>query len=296
MSTRASIRPKTIHTLALGALLALGGALAAAAQEDAQEAGPQLRWARGPGTAPIGDELAEIDLGENQVFLDAAGTQRMLEMGGNPVSGAELATVAPLSDDEGWFVVFEWSDIGYVKDDEGEDLDADALLEQIRAGNEQANEERERRGWSKLDIVGWQEPPFYDSETHNLTWSIIGESPEGRSVNRLIKLLGRRGVMSATLVASPEELEAAIPKVDALLAGYRFQPGNTYAEFVPGKDRMAEIGLTALIAGGAGVALLKSGLLARFWKLLVVAGGAVVAGIGRLFGRGKPRDPAAPIG
>jgi uncharacterized membrane-anchored protein len=84
--------------------------------------------------------------------------------------------------------------------------------------------------------------------------------------------------------------------VDSLLTGYRFQPGNTYAEFVPGKDRLAEIGLTVVIAGGAGVALVKSGLLARFWKVLVAGGAALVAGIGRLFGRGKKHDPAAPIG
>lgn len=296
MTTRLpTTRSKSARIHATCALLALAALWAGPAWAE-EVAPPQLKWLRGPGKVPIGDGLAEIELGENHVFLDAEGTQRMLELGGNPVSGSELATVAPLSDDQGWFIIFEWADIGYVKDDEGEDLDADAILESIREGNDAANEERERRGWSTIDIVGWHETPFYDSNTHNLTWAIIGESAEGRSVNRLIKLLGRRGVMSATLVASPEELDAAIPEVDALLTGYNFQPGSTYAEFVPGKDRLAEIGLTALIAGGAGVALLKSGLLARFWKLIVAAGAAVVAGIGKLFGRGKQHDPAAPIG
>jgi uncharacterized membrane-anchored protein len=295
MTTRLPTGSKSARILGLCALLALVALWGGPARAE-QTAPPPLEWLRGPGTVPIGDGLAEIELTDDYVFLDAEGTQRMLEMGGNPVSGSELATVAPLSDEQGWFIIFEWADIGYVKDDEGEDLDADAILESIREGNDAANEERERRGWSTIDIVGWQEPPFYDSNTHNLTWAIVGESSEGRSVNRLIKLLGRRGVMSATLVAAPEELDAAVPEVDALLTGYRFQPGNTYAEFVPGKDRMAEIGLTALIAGGAGVALLKSGLLARFWKVLVAAGAALVAGIGKLFGRGKQQDPAAPIG
>jgi len=273
-------------------LLSLAAPWPAAAQDEQ----PQLEWMRGPGTAPIGDGLAEIELGEEYVFLGPEDTQRMLELGGNPVNGTELATVAPLSDAEQWILIFEWSDIGYVEDDEGEDLDANAILESLREGNAAANEEREKRGWSTIEIVGWQEPPYYDVSTHNLTWSIVGESVDGQSVNRLVKLLGRKGVMSATLVADPMELDNAVAQVDTLLTAYRFQPGNTYAEFVPGKDRLAEIGLTALIAGGAGVALVKSGLLARFWKVFVAGGAALVAGIGRLFGRGKKHDPAAPIG
>ncbi|MDJ0851135.1 MAG: DUF2167 domain-containing protein [Myxococcota bacterium] len=292
LSTPSGSRSRSLAAFFACLLVALASTLPAAAE---QEPPPQLGWVRGPGTAPIGDDLAEIELSEDYVFLGAEDTRRMLEMSGNPTNGTEMATIAPLAQNEGWFLVFEWADIGYVEDEEGADLDAEALLESLREGTRAANEERERRGWSTIEIVGWHETPFYDASTNNLTWAIIGESSEGRSINRLVKLLGRRGVMSATLVASPEELDASIPKVDDLLDGYSFKPGSTYAEFVPGQDRLAEIGLTALIAGGAGAALVKSGLLARFWKLLVAGGAVVVAGISRLFGR-KKQDPAAPIG
>ena len=37
-----------------------------------------------------------------------------MELTQNPVSGQEVGTVAPVSDDEGWFLVFEWDEIGYV--------------------------------------------------------------------------------------------------------------------------------------------------------------------------------------
>ncbi len=294
-----SVRTSVVSGIAWGCLctIALFASAVASAQDASQEAAvPQLEWTQGPGTAPIGDDLAEIDLTENHVFLDPDGTRKLLEMSGNPVAGNELATVAPLSDEEAWFVIFEWEEIGYVDDDDADDIDPDSILDSIREGTAAANEERAKRGWSSIDIVGWHEEPFYDASTNNLTWAIIGESADGRTVNRLVKVLGRRGVMSATLVASPEELDAAIPQVNTLLEAYRFRPGRTYAEFMPGKDRLAEIGLTALIAGGAGVALMKSGLLARFWKVLVAGGVALVAGIGRLFGRGKRHDPAAPIG
>jgi uncharacterized membrane-anchored protein len=278
--------------------LSLLGALAAGAPAASQEAEPvALQWTRGPGTAPIGADLAEIQLGENYVFLDAAGTARLMELTQNPVSGQELATVAPVSDDEHWFLIFEFDEVGYVSDEEKNSLDADAMLASIREGTEQANKERSARGWPTMRIVGWHEKPHYDQATNNLSWAIIGEGDGGRAINRIVKILGRRGVMTATLVASPDELAAAVPHVDALLDAYTFRPGHTYAEFVPGKDKLAKYGLTALVVGGVGAALVKSGLLAKLWKPLVVGLGALGAGVKRFFfgGRSAQHDPERPI-
>ncbi len=270
--------PRSLRTVC-SFLLALACAPLAAAEGE----GPALAWQRGPATAPIGDDLAELELSEGFVFLGAQDTQKLLELNQNPVSGTELAIVSPASDAEQWFMVFEFDEIGYVPDDEKDELDADALLASVREGTEAANEERKRRGWPEMKIVGWHEKPHYDEATNHLTWSIIGESQGQRSVNRAVKLLGRRGVMTATLVASPEELDSAIPEADALLGAYSFRSGHTYAEYVPGKDRLAEIGLTALVVGGAGAALIKSGLLARFWKLLVVGALALAGGARKLW-------------
>jgi uncharacterized membrane-anchored protein len=258
---------------------------------------PILGWTRGPGTAPIGSNLAEIDLTDAYVFLDADDSQRFMELNRNPVSGAELATVAPISQESNWFIIFEWEDSGYVPDDEKDSLDADAMLESIRTGTEAANKERRERGWPTMSIVGWHEMPHYDARTNNLSWAIVGRGDGGDTINRITKLLGRRGVMTATLVASPDELPAAIPEVDTLLDSYRFRPGSTYAEFVPGKDKLAKYGLTALVVGGAGAALVKSGLLAKIWKPLVVALAAAGAGIKRFFfgGRSSKHDPEKPL-
>lgn len=273
---------------------ALGLAMAAAAQQG--EPAP-LQWTRGSGTAPVGSGLAEIDLGQDYVYLDAGETQRFMEMNQNPVTGQELATVAPISDDEQWFMVFEFDDVGYVSDEEKDALDADALIASIRQGTEVVNQERRKRGWSSMTILGWQEAPHYDSRTNNLSWAIIGESEGHRTVNRIIKLLGRRGVMTVTLVASQDALTAAVPRVDALLEGYRFQSGNTYAEYMPGTDKLAQYGLTALVVGGAGAALVKSGLLAKLWKPLIAVFVAMGAGIKRFFfsGRSAQHDPEQPI-
>jgi uncharacterized membrane-anchored protein len=265
---------------ALGLVVPFVAALAGAAEESA----PELHWQQGPTVAAIGGKLAEIDVPEGYVFLGKQDTQTLMQMMENPVSGSEQAIVAPAGE-ESWFLVFEWDPIGWVDDKEKDDLDAAGLLESIQEGTRAGNEERKKRGWATMEIVGWQEPPHYDDKSKNLTWAILGKSEGHEIVNRNIKLLGRHGVMTATLVADPAELAAVTPLADQLIAKYRFQAGSTYAEFVPGTDEVAKYGLGALVVGGAGAALAKSGLLARFWKLLVVGAAGLVAGAKRLLGR-----------
>ena len=278
--------PQRTRSLPLPALLALAASLCLAASSARAQDAPQLDWARGPGTFQMGDGLAEIDLGSEFVFLDAQNTRRFMEALENPLTDQEVGTVAPASDDEQWFVVFEWDPIGYVEDKE-DDLDANALLSSIKEASRQANAERRQRGWTPMTIVGWQQPPHYDRITNNLTWAIVGQADGAKNINHIIKLLGRRGVMTATLVASPEDLRFAAAATDEFLLGYRFNPGNTYAEYRPGSDKLAEYGLAALVVGGAGAALVSTGILARFWKLLVVGFLGVVGVVKKIFGGGK---------
>jgi uncharacterized membrane-anchored protein len=283
-------------SLGVALCFALFGAAPEATAQDDKEI--QLPWQEGSMGMPIGDGLAQIDLNSEYLFLGAEGTQLFMELTQNPVNGREVATVMPRDGEQGWFLVFEYDDVGYVPDDEKDSLDAATMIASIREGTEAANAERRKRGWVTMRIVDWHEEPFYDSSTNNLTWSIIGESNGERNVNRMIKLLGREGVMTATLVSSPEGLENAAAVTDSLLADYRYVPGQTYAEFVPGTDKLAQYGLTALVVGGGAAALLKSGLLARFWKPLVVALAALGAGVKRLFfsGRSSKHDMDKPIG
>ena len=192
--------------------------------------------------APLGSDLAEVNVPEGYMVLDAAETQRLMTYLENPVSDMEVGTLAPNVEDVPWFIVFEWDPMGYVPDDDAADLDADGILESIREGTEYANEERRKRGWTEMQILGWQERPHYDPATNNLTWAIRGQAGEFANINRIVKILGRRGVMTATLVTDPEILAVASFESDELLEGFRFRPGNTYAEYLPGKDKLAEIG------------------------------------------------------
>ena len=182
--------------------------------------------------------------------------------------------------------MFEFDDVGYIKDDDKDSLDADAMLASIRKGTEIGNKEREKRGWPTMTILGWEKEPYYDEESHNLEWAIRGSSEGDVVVNYNTRLLGRGGVMRVTLVADPETLTATIPKFKDLLAGYAFKPGQRYAEFRQG-DKVAQYGLAALIVGGASAVAVKSGLLKYLWKILIVGFVAISAFVKKVFGRKK---------
>jgi uncharacterized membrane-anchored protein len=170
-----------------------------------------------------------------------------------------------------------------VKDDEKGQLDANAILSSLKKGNERGNEERRKRGWATLDLLGWSTPPRYDPVTNNLTWAIRASSEGSEVINHSVRLLGRKGVMDADLVLGPAQISSAVPEFDSLLAGFEFSQGNRYAEWVKG-DKVAAYGLTALVAGGVGAAAVKSGALGKLWKLLAVGVLAGLAGLKRILG------------
>ncbi len=241
-----------------------------------------LAWQRGPTEGRIG-AVGSLAVPEGQVFLDAPNTRRFLELNLNPPRDNHYALAAR---DLSWFAVFTFDDSGYVKDDET--LDPAALLKSLQASDTRANDERKRLGMPVIHTAGWHVPPHYDSATKRLEWGLRLQGDDGRPiVNYTIRLLGRRGVMRATLVSDPQSLDADIATFKASLAGYSFVPGERYAEFRAG-DRVAEYGLAALVLGGAAAVATKTGFIKAMGKFIVVgvAGlGAAVAAFFRRFRR-----------
>jgi uncharacterized membrane-anchored protein len=259
-----------------------------AIEESPTEAEPhplsQLDWIVGPTDVEVGS-FATLAVPEGFMFLHPEETTKFQEFIENPTSGRE-SLIAP--DDLRWFGLFEFEDIGYVKDDE--EIDAAALLDSIKEGTKAGNEERRRRGWAELHITGWRFEPRYDAATQRLEWAIDGVSENLPVVNFNTRLLGRKGVTSATLVADPESLDAAVGEFKDVLSGFDYTAGERYADVQEG-DRMAEYGLAALIAGGGAAVAAKSGLLKSLWKVLAAAGAAVAVWLGRVF-RGKKQQDA----
>jgi uncharacterized membrane-anchored protein len=283
-----SQQPWRASACALAAAAALGVAAISVAAEPAQDVGAEMKklpWQVGPGTGDVGSR-SKIDIPDGARLLPESSGSRFLELTGNLPEQGDTVLIR-----KGWWATLSFDDSGYVKDDEK--LDADALLASMRKNEEAANDERKKRGMPTLTNEGWIVPPHYDPATRYLEWGVrlrASDSPQP-VVNYTMRLLSRHGSETVILVTSPETLQADVADLHQVLGGYKFNAGETYAEFRPG-DHVAEFGLGALVLGGAAAAAVKAGwfkgllvALAAAWKLVAAGVVAAFAGLKRLFGR-----------
>lgn len=249
-----------------------------------------LPWSAGPRKVSVTNR-AIMSLSNTARFLDTGGTSKLLTLNGN-LPESNSYTVA--STDGTWFAIYDFEDIGFVKDDDK--IDSAALLKTLQDNQTEANKQRADEGLDALTISGWAVPPHYDPATHNLEYGLNLSSGNGDTVNYRMRILGRRGVMNATLITAPQYFTADLAAFRATQKGFSFNKDETYAAFTDG-DKVSEYGLAALVTGGAAVALAKGGLLkgffvalAAFWKLILAAVVALGAGIKRIFLRRSDND------
>ena len=280
----ASLQIISAASLTVTLLVASGTDAAAQDEERARAQFNSISWVDAPGIGKLSD-VAQLDIPEGCRFTAAKGAKKFMELTQNPVNGSEVGalmceteTPGNPADPERWFVIFEYDESGYVKDEEKTTLDGDKILATLREGQEYGNEERRRRGWEELTIGGWVRAPYYDQATNNLTWAVSVVASEDTSVNHSVRLLGREGVLKADLVSDPGGLAVALPTFDGVVSSTEFVPGKKYSEWRDG-DKVAAYGLTALVAGGAGAAAVKLGLFGKLWKLIAASGKLVIVAL-----------------
>jgi uncharacterized protein DUF2167 len=110
-----------------------------AAAQDPLAALPHLV---GPRRVELGHS-AQIDLPAGMVLFEQAQAEELLRKGGNEGRGV-LAMIVPHDGVSTWWLVIEASDVGYVSDDDANELDADALLDQYKRGTIEQNKKRSR--------------------------------------------------------------------------------------------------------------------------------------------------------
>lgn len=247
-----------------------------------------LDWQVGPRKQPLADK-ATIQLATpDQAALNEADSGKFLALTHNlPEPGSYIV----VSRDQKWWAVFSFDPMGYVKDDEK--IDPDALLKSMKDNDGPSNEARAKQGMPAIETIGWSVPPHYDPSTHQLEWGVKLRSENADGVNYTVRILGREGVMNATLVDDPQSLDKDLPAFKKMLASFQFTPGHKYSEFKPG-DHVAELGLGALIVGGAAAVATKKGfwgalgaMIAAGWKAIAAAFVAVGAWIKSRLGKKK---------
>jgi uncharacterized membrane-anchored protein len=265
---------------------------------------PRFHPRVGPAKLDLGHDL-QLDLPAGMAFFDPKDGKTLLEENGSVVGDAFQGLV--VQQDKSWMVLISYQDEGYVKDDDAAHFDEAEILSNIKEGTEEDNKTRVERGFKALVIDGWSEPPRYEKANHHLVWGVSVHDADGASVNFFTRMLGRRGYVALNLIDDPSKIAQSKGEALVLLSATSFTPGSRYQDFDGKKDKVAEYGLAALVAGGAGAAALKLakiGLLAKFGGkilalllafkkglILLLAGGAAFLRRAWSALRGRSKEP-----
>lgn len=245
---------------------------------DAVDPGTQALLARldlKRGVQTLGDGFAQVAVSQGYYFLDPEDSQLVLQdLWGNPPGPAPLGMIFPAAAsplDDSWGLTIEFDPMGYVSDEDAAGYDYDALLTQMQQDMAQENQWRVENGYQEIVLKGWAEPPHYDAAERELYWAktlfFVGDS--GDTLNYNIRELGRKGVLVENFIAGSDQLaavKAAVPDVRRMIS---YTEGNRYADYQPGVDTVAAVGIGGLIAGKV---LSKAGLLAMLMVLLKKGG------------------------
>ncbi|MEL6360730.1 MAG: DUF2167 domain-containing protein [Pseudomonadota bacterium] len=231
---------------------------------------------------------ATLNIPVTHYFLKAVDARKVLEDAwGNPPDETVLGMIFPagLSPfNAPWGATVQYNDDGYISDEDAGTIDYGAMMSDLKSSQVAENEWRTENGYEEIEMIGWAESPSYDNASHKLYWAKemrFGEA-DNNTLNYDIRVLGRRGALVVSFIATMDELAAIQQSTPAVLNMASFNAGSTYSDYEPGVDKKAAYGIAGLI-GGAAIAK-KTGLLAAillFGKKFIVF---IIAGIAAGFG------------
>ena len=203
-----------------------------------------LAWTMGPADASLGS-LADIKISKGYRFTDASGAKEILRAMKNPVPDGLVGILAPESGQ--WYAVLTYTKLGYVKDADNGRIDSAAILKTITDRAQRQNEERALHGLPPITSVEWKLPPVFDPKAHTVEWAVQAGTASGQVINHAMRLLGRQGVLDATVV-EPYEKGSDLTSLKGVMANISFKPGQRYTDYQKG-DTVADTGLAGLIIG-----------------------------------------------
>ncbi|HEY0740821.1 MAG TPA: DUF2167 domain-containing protein [Chryseosolibacter sp.] len=236
--------------------------------------------------------IGQIHVPRGFRYLDSKQAGIVLQdLWGNPDGGGTLGMLVPenigLLADNSWAFIITYDEMGYVKDDDADEIDYDELLEEMQTDITAENEERMKAGYDKLSLVGWASKPYYDADKKVLHWAKeikFGEN-EFNTLNYNVRVLGRKGVVVLNAVSSMNELAQVQASIDPVLSSFTFADGYAYSDFNPEIDEVAAWTIGGLVAGKV---LAKVGVFAfllKYLKFIVIGIGALATGAWKWYRR-----------
>ncbi|MBY0425334.1 MAG: DUF2167 domain-containing protein [Cytophagales bacterium] len=248
------------------------------------------------GTIKLGQGNATLTVPKGFKYLDPKQSIYVLsDLWGNPVDSSVLGLLVPegkgVMGEESWVFNISYDAIGYVKDDDADDIDYDELLQEQQREILDANPERIKQGFEPITFVGWASKPYYDSEKKVLHWAKelkFGENTN-TTLNYNLRILGRKGVFVLNAIANTSQLTEVQASIDNVLGSVSFDKGSSYFDFDPDVDEVAAWTIGSLVAGKILAKVGFFAILLKFWKIIGIG---LIAGISALwkFITGKKED------
>lgn len=251
------------------------------------------------GAIKIGNGIGVINVPPGFKYLDSIQAEKVLtDVWGNPKGTSKsLGFLLPEKQgilSEGSYVFnIEYDAIGYVKDDDADDIDYDELLENMKKEAKEESPEREKQGYSSIEMVGWASKPYYDKDRHILHWAkeIKFGNDSINTLNYNVRVLGRKGVLILNAIATMQELPPVKASIPQVLNSVAFSDGNKYTEFDSSVDNVAAWTIGGLVAGKILAKVGFFALILKFWKLIAIGAVAAFSAIKKFFGF-KKAEPA----
>jgi len=254
------------------------------------------------GTVMLKEGNAMLNIAPGFKFLNAEQSQFVLhKVWGNPERPDILGMIVPQNNtpysDSSYAFIVSYDSMGYVKDDDAKDIDYGKMMKDMKDDEPNVNKERLAGGFPAVRIIGWAEQPYYDQKSKVLHWAKEAKFGDDstNTLNYEVRVLGRRGVLSLTAIASISELPLVNKDINTVLGMASFTPGNKYADYNSGTDKVALYTVGGLVAG---TILTKIGfwaVIAKFFKLIIVGIVAAFYGVRKwLTGKGRKTKEPAP--
>jgi uncharacterized membrane-anchored protein len=202
---------------------------------DAPRSDDAVNWVYGPAEADLG-KYAKVFVPPGYQFANAEDARGLLKRMNNPVPAA-LAGILTSPVSRG-IIVFEFTETGYVRDGGEDSLNAAAILKKLEKKVAIQNQQTAKGGNPNvITTVEWVIQPEYNREDHLLEWAIKANNGVGDTVNHVVRLFGREGMLDGIAV-QPHQLGIEPIPLRRLMLGVTFKDGHTYADYHKG-DRLA---------------------------------------------------------
>jgi uncharacterized membrane-anchored protein len=290
----------------LAALVLSGAALGQKAQKK-----PTLPpgYTEGPAFISLRNGDSKLELPKGFLYLDPKAAEKFFTATKQPPHPNLMGLIADPNSKVDWYSMITYGDFGHVDDAGANEAlqHSDDLLEQLKRNTRDSYAKMPPGSPPAPTVVGWLQPPAYNSQTHTLLTSVVaqeaGESDQ--TVNFSTIILGRLGGITYTIVGSKHDAAFLQAKQAQLSSSVRFTPSHDYASWQP-EDGKSDLGFAGLVTGGAAVAVAaKTGLLAKLGSYVVVLLLALkkaiilvivaIGSVGRWISSKFKRQPSEPV-